>query len=269
MLKKIVIKVFLLMLSIISSFLKIRNYIYGYRILRFGSKHGGWYHYALDRSTNVRMLSAGVGEDVSFDIELLNFYADKSCVIFIDPTPRSISHFENICNSFGSVSTENYNNSGFQNTNSYNLHKIDKNNFIYYPNALWSTYEILKFYAPVNLDHVSFSVTNIQNNYNNNYIEVESIDVATIIQKYDSLDIIKLDIEGAEHEVITRILETKSNVNQILVEYDEIFYPNFFNLKKIISTHKHLIKFGYILLINEGSNFVYILKNFLDKNNVK
>ena len=55
---------------------------------------------------NGRAVSAGVGEDISFDVEMINAYNPK--VILIDPTPRAIAHFRQVEEKFGHASEVSY-----------------------------------------------------------------------------------------------------------------------------------------------------------------
>ena len=69
--------------KIINSIIKLYNKKYSYRIL--GSKYGGWaINTNLPPFSNV--ISCGVGEDVSYEIEFLNKYNGK--IYLVDPTPR-------------------------------------------------------------------------------------------------------------------------------------------------------------------------------------
>ena len=73
-------------------------------------------------------------------------------------------------------------------------------------------------------------------------------------------EILKLDIEGAEYEVINDVLNY-SLPNQVLLEYDELSDFSLSIIKRVKNTHKKLLNAGYILFKKEGSNFSYILKN--------
>ena len=78
---------------------------------RLGSDYGGWNFIDKPYLKNTTIISAGCGEDVSFDIEFMNYY--ESNVIFIDPTPRSVDHLEKIKN-VGNDKTLDYINGGNQ-----------------------------------------------------------------------------------------------------------------------------------------------------------
>ena len=63
---------------------------HNYKITKLGSNDGGWAFVETDVLFNSKIISCGLGEDASFDIEFASRY--KSKVIIIDPTPRSGSH---------------------------------------------------------------------------------------------------------------------------------------------------------------------------------
>ena len=97
---------------------------------------------------------------------------------------------------------------------------------------------------------------------NRKYIKVECIDILDIeIEKYD---ILKLDIEGAEIEVLSRLLEHKKYEilpSQILVEFDELQIPKFKNYWRVVSFNRELLKTGFKLIARENFNFLYCKKN--------
>jgi hypothetical protein len=84
---------------------------------------------------------------------------------------------------------------------------------------------VLRFYAPKDPAHVSHSLVNLQKT--EAYIEVK---VKTLRQLMDEnghqrLDLLKLDIEGAEYKVIDSLLADAIDVGVLCVEYDEWFNP--------------------------------------------
>ena len=84
----------------------------------------------------------------------------------------------------------------------------------------------IKFFPPLNPDHVSYSISNWQSNSKslNSIIEVETVTVKKILQDYKIKDfqLLKMDIEGAENQVIPYLLKNKIFPKQILVEFDEL-----------------------------------------------
>ena len=60
----------------------------------FGTSYGGWHVSEKHSKSILTVLSAGVGEDISFDIEIINNF--KSQIFLIDPTQRAIAHIDKV-----------------------------------------------------------------------------------------------------------------------------------------------------------------------------
>ena len=195
-----------------NKFLKKLKFFNSKNLVYLGSKYGGWSFLDNDKLQGKFIISAGLGEDASFDIEIINKYNCK--VISVDPTPRAIDHYKQIINKIGNPRFQLYTNNGRENIESYDLTKINKKNFILIENALYNIdNEELKFFAPKNKNNVSYSINNWQNNYvkTSDFIKVKTITIKNILNKFNinNLEILKLDIEGAEIEVIKNIFMIK------------------------------------------------------------
>lgn len=224
---------------------------------------------------NSSVISAGLGEDSSFEIELINKYSLK--VICLDPTPTAIEHYNLISDNFGKKKLNPYNKFGKQNASCYNLEKINLNNFQLIKKALWTTQGIIKFYQPPNLKHTSYSITDYQNNFKKNtgYINVESINFKNLCKNHkidlDKVFLIKLDIEGAEYEVIKDLLigNIFKNLKQILVEFDELNLKSNSGFLRVNETHALLIEKSFTLVhTDHQANFLYISKNYENYNSI-
>jgi FkbM family methyltransferase len=229
-------------------------------LIRLGSKYGGWIFvddHALLRST---ILSCGLGEDASFDIEFCLRFNSK--IFIVDPTPRAISHFNQILSRVGKSAEEPYAEHGYIPISAYQLDQIDIKKLTLCPYALWNKKEKLKFFLPKNIAHVSCSIINFQNNYSQDtsYIEVDAITIDELLKSYDidKISLIKLDIEGAEVEVLGDMLQKNIRPRQILVEYDELMVPSKVSKHRVESTHKKLLSNDYLLINRENTNFTYI-----------
>lgn len=233
------------------------------KVISLGSDYGGWFFLDNKNLENKFIISAGLGEDASFDIEIINKYNCK--VISIDPTPRAISHYNQIIDKSGNLGSNIYIDGGKQNISSYNLTKINRKNFILIDRALYNIDdEELKFFAPKNKNHVSHSINNFQNDYKKttDFIKVKTITVKSILNKFDinDIEILKLDIEGAEIEVIKNILSERIFPNQILVEFDELIKINELAIKRFEDVHQILLSKNYNLIKtnNNFPNFLYV-----------
>jgi FkbM family methyltransferase len=235
----------------------------------FGSSYGGWHVFETEGIKNSTIISCGVGEDISFDIEMINQY--KLNVICVDPTPRSIEYFNKIIKNLGSKKEQNYSLDGYQKINSYDLSGIKNNDITLVKYAIWNkTEEELKLYYPENKSNVSLSLSNFSNNYreDTDFVKVNAISYDDLLKKFNltKLPLIKLDIEGAEYDVLISIIKNNILPDQILVEFDELYTYEFSQLLKYFKLHKKLINKNYISIkTNHFSNQLYIKKECLKK----
>ena len=232
-----------------------------------GSDYGGWSFINNNLLENKFVISAGLGEDASFDVELISRYNCK--ILTVDPTPRAIEHYNEIIENIGKKNTESYKVGGKQNISSYSLLDVNKENFILINNALYNVDDKeIKFYAPPNKKHVSYSINNWQNNYKEtpNFINVKSITVKSILDKFNikHLEMIKLDIEGAAAEVIKDMLEKKIFPNQILVEFDELNKISKLSIERFFDVHNIILSNNYRLVKTSSKfpDFLYLRSNF-------
>jgi len=231
-------------------------------LLRLGSDYGGWtFEPSADLQDSV-IVSCGLGEDASFDVEFASRFRAK--VIIVDPTPRAILYFNEIQGRVGQPAAQKYVKGGKQPIDSYDLRKIAKNSLILEPSALWVENTKLKFFAPVNPEHVSHSIVNYQNDYaqTTSHIEVAAITPETLLARHqlNAVPLIKLDIEGAEKDVIRRLLEKSIHVRQVLVEFDEMSFPSYRSKKNVEDTDRILTQAGYVCRhFDGGTNFLYVL----------
>ena len=94
------------------------------------------------------VLSCGLGEDASFDVDMINNFNAK--VFVIDPTPRSKIYFNKLKDNFGSPKTIDYNESGYLQSSCYDLRKVNVENLIFIDKAIWSENNTeLKLYYPI------------------------------------------------------------------------------------------------------------------------
>ena len=235
------------------------------KINSFGSEYGNWKFIHTNTLYNSIIISAGVGEDISFDVEYINFY--NSTVIFVDPTPRALEYLKTVKECLGMPKSQEYKKGGFQNTSSYNLTNIKDNNFIIYKKALWSESDKeLNFYFPENERNVSSTLINSNFEKKRKYIKVETISLEQILKEnlINKLELIKVDIEGAEIEVITSMINKKIFPNQLLLEIDYLRRNTISSIFKSIIFVKKILNSGYKLIkINNYENYLFVRNELL------
>ena len=159
-------------------------------MIRLGSDYGGWWIPAAVLQGDRVAYCAGVGEDLSFDRALL----DRGLVVrAFDPTPRAIAFVRQ---------------------------QVLPERFSFDPVGWWGERTTLRFYAP-GPSHVSHSVGNLQNT--TSFFEAEVAPIQQFIDAYGDRDIalVKMDIEGAEHEVVEALLQTEVRPLVLAVEFDD------------------------------------------------
>jgi FkbM family methyltransferase len=223
---------------------------------KLGTIYGGWYvPKTMDLNTNSIVYSGGVGEDMSFDIILNSKY---NCNIFlIDPTKRAIKHYNEVSNYYnkGINFTGNIQNDYYNKIKNY---KPNFDNFFYINKGLLDCNTNLKFYRQINENYVSQSL--IENMFSNNYdiVEVDSIKNIMKENNHTKIDLLKLDIEGAEIKVLEQMFNDNIYPTYLLIEFDLLLK----NKDKDNTTH-HLIerilkKENYKMLINDELNITFV-----------
>ena len=85
-------------------------------------------------------------------------------VYSIDPTPRSLNHYNDIKLNFGKKNKTIFNESGKLSVFNYNLEKTNKQNFIFINKAIWKeNNKKIKLFFPKNQKHVVFQLIKMKN----------------------------------------------------------------------------------------------------------
>jgi FkbM family methyltransferase len=162
---------------------------------RFGSDYGGWNVVTDTIHSGSVIYSFGIGHDVSFDVQMMQRFGVT--IHGFDPTPGSIAWVEN--------------------------NRLPEQ-FVLHRYGLAAADGDVTFYPPENPDHISHSMlekaaTSAQ------AITVPVKCLKTIMTElgHDSVDVLKMDIEGAEYQVLESLLESEIRPHQILVEFHHRF----------------------------------------------
>lgn len=241
--------------------------LHGMEVLSIGSKYGRKSFIRPNTRANpLIVISGGVGEDISFDIELANLYRCK--IILVDPSPAASHHFQAVVESVGNKPETNYSDTSRQPVSSYDLSNISIDDLLFRPVGLWSSTEKLDFYEPPDASRDASGSISAIHSYYKPTASPFKINVTTIQDlmsdfKLDHIDILKLDIEGAALEVIQRMFSDRIYPDQILVEVDEMHFPSFKSKFRARQLFRLLKKHEYSLLWIDSCDFLYVRSGLL------
>ncbi len=229
-------------------------------MVRLGTEYGGWWFYDSPTLHRGIVVSAGAGEDISFDVALAKKYDSR--VHIIDPTPRAIRHVESVQSRVGKPAQTAFVPGGKQPPDAYAMENIKFSQLTLHPFALWNADEQVEFFPPENANFVSYTVGNWRNCSNTaSVITVEGRRLRTLLpqEELNSIEILKLDIEGSEIEVIEDVLLTGVKPKQLLVEFDQLAEPSTAAVRRAQNAFAIMKKLGYRLAHRERLNYSFIL----------
>jgi FkbM family methyltransferase len=220
-----------------------------------GTKYGGW-HVPKNMNLNENSVCylVGVGEDISFYVSLVDKY---NCnVVLIDPTQRAIIHF-NEYKQFLKTGLFKFSGNIQPDYKQHIVNKsVDINKFNYINIGLWNTKTTLKFYKQTNPEYVSQSL--VSNMFSQNYDEVKVNTLKNIMieNNHDRIDLLKIDIEGAEIEVLENMLSDNIYPTYLCVEFDLKLKGKDLTNKTDVIIRK-LINIGYKIICNVNHNITF------------
>ncbi len=229
---------------------------------KIGTGYGGWFVPVGLLSRQSLCYGVGAGEDISFEIELINRYG---CEVYcFDPTPRAQRHIELLrTNIDGGIPMPiNNNTAGVY----YKVDPLGLDRLHFHPFGVWNQDRIMRFYSPTNPAHVSHSIVNLQRT--ESYFEADCRTIKTLMQTFGHADVslLKLDVEGAEYEILTSLLDGDIHPAILCVEFDEGYQPmDDEYLIRILRQVRRMKTQGYLLTRIDGWNVTFIHRRILTK----
>lgn len=141
--------------------------------------------------------AVGVGENTDFDEALVREH--HLVVHAFDPTPRAIAHAAHVSDRLP--------------------------DFHFQPYGLWNEDADLTFHAPADPTHVSHSLTGLQGHRPSFVAPCRRLTTLMRDLGHDHVDLLKIDIEGAEYAVLRDLLRSAVPVGTLCVEFDETHSP--------------------------------------------
>jgi FkbM family methyltransferase len=184
----------------------------------FGSEYGGWTVCPELISKDSIIYSFGIGEDISFDLALIEEFGVE--VHAFDPTPKSLAWIKKQ-----------------ELPAALKIHDFGIADYDGRAN----------FYPPEHPAHVSHSIIE-KPETRSRAIMVNVHQLTTIMKSLgnDKIDLLKMDIEGAEYSVIKHIISNKIRIKQLCIEFH-----HFFNNIDIVQTYEA------VRLLNENGFSIF------------
>ena len=161
----------------------------------YGGNHGWVVDYSKLNSNSV-VYSVGVGSNIDFDLALIEEL--KLAVYAFDPTPRSIEWIKK--------------------------QSLSKS-FKFIPVGLGSNDGEMEFFPPRKESSTHFSPVDRYDNLGVETIKAPVKTLKSLAQEFghQTIDLLKMDIEGAEYDVIDNLEEQEVEINQILIEFHHMY----------------------------------------------
>lgn len=157
---------------------------------RSGHGYDAWYIIGENLSERSIVYSCGVGEDISFDVELVGQFG--LVVHAFDPTPKSVEWVSR---------------------------QPTPERLVLHPYGVSDRDGYELFYPPHDPSFVSFST--VAQAPGSLAVQLRVKRIGTIMRElgHSAIDILKLDIEGSEYRVISDVAHTGIRPKQLLVEF--------------------------------------------------
>lgn len=160
-------------------------------LVRIGTSYGGWAIPAGALTSDSVCYLAGLGEDASFDLGLIE---QVGCTVHaFDPVPEAARYAQTIT--------------------------AKEPRFEFRPIGLWSSDGVLRFYDNAAPGFVSRSATNMH--ATSAYSEAQVRAVGSLMAEWGHrrIDLLKLSVEGSEYEILGNVLAERIPIGLLCVEF--------------------------------------------------
>lgn len=170
-------------------------------LTRDGTEYGGWWYDSRKIKKGAVIYSFGLGEDTSWDEALIRRGAS---VYGFDPTPKSADYVES-------------------------RRELRKGPGVFHhtKEGLWTEDTTLLFTMPDNPQHVSLRAGQHISSQGTISLKVNTLSNFLASNGHSRIDILKIDIEGAEYELLEQFLNDNFfPFEQLLVEFHHRFFES-------------------------------------------
>ncbi|KAG7360377.1 TPR domain protein [Nitzschia inconspicua] len=199
-----------------------------------------------NRKARIIVYGVGAGEDISWDIGMVEEYG--ASVVIIDPTEKAKKHVESV------LVTKSYGN--------------DPTKVKFLAEGLSHERGEIVFALPANRDHVSMRAVAMADPDMTRTVSAPVRTLKDFMSELDHeyLDVLKIDIEGAEYDVLEGLIrDNYMPFTQLLVEYHDRFLKSEERIQRHDKLLRELEGAGFIELWsqNGGQERGYIKRNDL------
>ena len=161
--------------------------------------YGGWHTETRDLNADSIVYSFGVGDDISWDLELIKKFGCK--VYAFDPDPKSVAW----------VSAQ-----------------MTPSQFVFEPIGIAAYDGIQRFYHAFKANKINASTVRKNKTYDD--LPVKRLRTLMRERGHDHIDVLKMDIEGSEYDVVEDVVDLA--IEQILIETHGHFFSGWKGLKQ-------------------------------------
>jgi FkbM family methyltransferase len=197
-------------------------------LVRLGSKYGGWWVPADGLGRNSICYCVGVGEDATLDLALIERLHCE--VVSLDPTPKAVS---------------------FMST----LDLPSQLRFV--PVGIAGSDREARFFEPAADAYASFSMANLRRTDGFIVAPVRTLRSVMAELGHETVDLLKLDIEGAEYEVLDSLHRDDLYPPRLCIEFDQP-YPILDTWRAI----RRLRRAGYQTVKVERFNVTFVRRPY-------
>ena len=203
-------------------------------IERFGDQDCGWSIIPELLGKDSVIYCVGCGDNISFDLDLMNHLGCR--IHAFDPTPKSLEFLRSL-----------------DLPDEYNIFEYGLSHFD----------GLARFNPPVNPEHVSHTICDRPVTSDRSFT-VPMKRLETIMRElgHDSIDLLKIDIEGAEYGVIEDLVKSNVSVGQICVEFHHFLDGN--KLENTVQSIIRLIQDGYLLhSVHKHTDYCFVWRQLV------
>lgn len=186
---------------------------------------------------NAIVYSGGVGKNISFELALMEQFGAR--VFAFDPTQTGVQTIEKL---------------------------YDQNLLHFFPVALAGKDGLLDLFLPVHSEEGSFT-SGLHKSTNTQTQQFQARSISSLMRElgHARIDLLKIDIEGAEYGVLDSVLDDTLEIGQICVEFHHFFesIPKSRTREMIRRLQHH----DYVLFHRDELNFSFCHKKLLKGRN--